>query len=277
MKNYVILLMLFSVLSCYGQKPLKEFYLKRSLKQEGLSYTFTVLDVEKHSVRKYREDKFYYWYKAQHVLSTQGNSSGTLLHGKFETFYSNKQLSSKGQFNKGLKQGHWLYWRKDGTLEKSENWSMGRQLGTQRFYDATGQENETLTLGKGKSKRKVSDSLIVTNHNQTITVYDSIGNITRVEHRKNGALDGKVKTYEGGKLVETETYRNGIKVEKAADDSTKANSDKFGAKMKAWFKNLFSKKEDDAKASDGESEDDPPAADSPIADDPTKIDTVIDE
>jgi antitoxin component YwqK of YwqJK toxin-antitoxin module len=281
MKNYVSLLMLFSVLSCYGQKPLKDFYLTRSLKQDGLSYNFTVLDSDKKGVWIYKKEKFYYWYKAQHVLSTQGSASGVVLNGEFEAFYQNKQLASKGQFNKGLKQGQWLYWRKNGTLEKSEHWSAGTQLGTQKFYNALGQENESIVLRKGKIKRKISDSLIITKRNsQSITVYDSIGNISRIEQRKNGALDGKVKTYEEGKVRETETYKNGIKIDKkdakalngesteedakasereSADDPTKNDpteddSEKFGPKMKAWFKKIFSKKEKMRKASDKESE-----------------------
>jgi antitoxin component YwqK of YwqJK toxin-antitoxin module len=263
MKNYVSLLMLFSVLSCCGQKPLKDFYLTRSLKQDGLSYKFTVLDSDKKGIWKYQKEKFYFWYKAQHVLSTQGSSSGVVLNGEFEAFYQSKQLASKGEFNKGLKQGQWLYWRKDGTLEKSERWSAGTQMGTQKFYDTSGQENESIVLRHGKSKRKLSDSLIVTKRNsQSITVYDSIGNIKRIEKRKHGALDGKVKTYEAGKRIATETYKNGIKIEakavdgKSEDKPTKNDSEKFGAKMKAWFTNLFSKKEKMRKAPDKESEDD---------------------
>jgi antitoxin component YwqK of YwqJK toxin-antitoxin module len=235
MKNYMSLLMLFSVFLCYGQKPLKDFYLNRSLKQDGLQYTFTVLDADKHGVWNYKQDRFYFWYKSQCVISTQGSSSGVLLNGDFESFYENKQLSSRGQFNKGLKEGQWLYWRKDGTLLKSEKWSNGVQLGTQINFDEQGRAKQTQILKRGRSENKVTDSLIITkkNHVQLITVYDSIGQVERFERRKNGLLDGKVQIYENGKRTETEKYKDGVQVEKVEKDS----------KIGAWIKRLFSKKE----------------------------------
>lgn len=128
----------------FSQKIDKEIYLKHSFKQDGLSYQFTVLSDDRVGVFNYNKNKYYYWFKAQKVLSTQGGASGLLLNGLFETFYENKQLNSKGKFRKGLKNGEWIYWRTDGSIERLEHWKNGTKYGKELIYDEKGVLTEAI-------------------------------------------------------------------------------------------------------------------------------------
>ena len=109
-----------------GQEPEKAFYLKKSLKQDGLQYEFSVLAEDKLGVLNYDTERIYYWYRAQLIKGTQGGASGQLLHGACEAFYTNKQLAEKGCYRKGLKYGKWSYWKMDGTLDQIEHWKEGK-------------------------------------------------------------------------------------------------------------------------------------------------------
>jgi len=72
-----------------------------------------------------KADLFYYWYSANQVHFTQGGYSGQLLNGVYTEYYKNKNLKEQGMFNRGLKDGMWKNWNKDGTLKKVINWDEG--------------------------------------------------------------------------------------------------------------------------------------------------------
>lgn len=145
------LILFCSIQTAYSQKNLKEFYLKRTLKQDGEQFNFLILDEDKRGVWFYSKEKFYFWYKTQHVLQTQGGASGILLHGEFESFYTSKQLAKKGDFNRGLKNGEWLYWRENGTLCHSESWKKGKKIGWEKWYDELGNVLQTSKHKRGGS------------------------------------------------------------------------------------------------------------------------------
>jgi hypothetical protein len=67
----------------------------------------------------------YYWYSANQVHFTQGGYSGQLLNGVYTEYYQNKNLKQQGMFNRGLKDGVWKMWNKDGTLKEVVNWQEG--------------------------------------------------------------------------------------------------------------------------------------------------------
>ncbi|MEN9441050.1 MAG: hypothetical protein RLZ33_1127 [Bacteroidota bacterium] len=147
------------VQSAFAQQVEADFYLKKSIKQEGKLYVFYVQDEDKKPVGHFDQDKFYFWYKAQVVKQTQGAASGQLLHGLYEVFYSNKQLAEKGRFRKGLKQGEWLYWREDGTLIRSEHWSHGKMVGTLQVFNEKGELVEEKKMKRFSfGKKEKSDS-----------------------------------------------------------------------------------------------------------------------
>jgi antitoxin component YwqK of YwqJK toxin-antitoxin module len=57
-----------------------------------------------------KTDRFYFWFKAGAIHSSEFGVSGELLHGAFEKFYLNNQLAEKGKFKNGLKEGLWKTW-----------------------------------------------------------------------------------------------------------------------------------------------------------------------
>ena len=161
MKIFNTFLITMVVFIGFSQKPMKDFYLKKSLKQDGFQYQFTVLDEDERGIWHFNKSKFYFWYKAQKVLSTQGGASGQLLNGDFEAFHENKQLAQKGTFYKGLKDGNWIYWRKNGTLITIENWKHGEYSGTKELFNEKGELIETSKYSRFKCVRTVGDSVIV--------------------------------------------------------------------------------------------------------------------
>src|SRR5688500_101 len=59
-------------------------------------------------------DRYYYWYSANQINTTQGGFSGSLLNGLYSDFYRNKNLKEKGEFDHGLKTGEWMAWYDNG-------------------------------------------------------------------------------------------------------------------------------------------------------------------
>jgi len=216
MKYTLLVFALFMVLTSVAQVDLHDYALKRSLKQDGLHYMFTVLDADKPGVRHHKQDKFYFWMKAQTVLATQGASSGQLLHGEFEAFYQNKQLARKGMFSKGLKNGQWKYWREDGTLEKSEHWSQGKLHGKQTFFDAEGSTVRTEYIHRNRSKTVEEMSIVYnkSNDRKTVILKDSLGQISEILRYKDGQLHGVSSRFENGKRSSKTRYKSGEIVEK---------------------------------------------------------------
>lgn len=228
--RYLVGLMLILNTTCsFNQKVLKDIHLKRSLKQEGEQYQFMVLDKDEKGVRSYKKDRFYYWYKAQRVIATQGASSGDLLHGGFEAYHDNKQLSKKGAFSKGLKSGEWLYWREDGTLITAEYWKKGRLKGTETNYDKDGKVFQTTRHKRFSYKQENADSIVTVKKgtdSKMICLKDSLGNITRIEKKKAGVLHGTAKDLENGKVVAKTSYRNGQPVMKKEPENKATEKEK---------------------------------------------------
>lgn len=75
-----------------------------------------------------KSDRFYYWYSANMIHSTQGGFSGRLLNGLYAEYYLNKNLKEQGTFKKGLKDGVWKKWKEDGTLNNTTTWKNGLEV-----------------------------------------------------------------------------------------------------------------------------------------------------
>lgn len=246
MKYAVLVLWLLAAWYTNAQDHLEDFALKRSLKQDGLQFNFTVLDDDKRGVRHHKPSKFYYWFKAQHVRSTQGASSGRLLHGVFEAFYPDKQLAQKGSYKKGLKHGEWHYWYQDGSFKRIENWSHGELRGKQQYFDADGSWNHTDIIHDGVKKRSTPDSTVVWKsfHRKIIILKDSLGRKSQVQQFKNNELHGIQKTYVNGKLEQKERYRKGeLLVPKNKELESEEESEKESGKVKKLWQKWFSKDE----------------------------------
>jgi len=75
-----------------------------------------------------KSNLFYFWYRASQVHATQGGYSGQLLNGLYTEYYPNRNLKEQGVFKKGLKDGLWKSWNKDGTLNQAINWNKGVEV-----------------------------------------------------------------------------------------------------------------------------------------------------
>ena len=60
--------------------------------------------------------KTYYWYRQGQIFHNVGNYSGILLENSYQVFLENRLILSGG-FHKGTKNGTWLFWNNDGTID----------------------------------------------------------------------------------------------------------------------------------------------------------------
>ena len=258
MSRFFLIVLIFSISSIlYGQKRNTDYHLKHNIKQEKEQYEFTVLDFDANGVYNYDKEKFYYWLKAQKVHATQGYSSGLLLHGEFQAFYTNKQLSKRGYFQKGLKNGEWLYWNEQGVLVQIEFWRSGVKAGTEKIFDSEGILISKTKYKGSKIEKITKDSTIVTNqrkNTQKIVVFDQNHQKSKIVRLKNNTLHGKQESFkdgksekavyfENGKAIEKKPFLSIFKKDKATDkdsnkksDSSKNNSKKEGKKWKLFSK-----------------------------------------
>lgn len=228
------ILILLSAFVSFSQKELKDYSLNHSLKQDNEQLQFKVLDTDDRGVWVHRKNRFYFWYKSQKVMCTQGGSSGQLLHGNFESFYDNKQMSKKGKFHKGLKTGEWLYWRMDGTLIRTEHWKKGRLAELRTTYDMDGSFKNHIEYKRNVTRFENPDSIVIeqlNSHKKTIYLKDADGNVKRKESFKNNELHGWVKSYENAKVVSKTKYKNGTEIKGS-------EREKFG-----FLKKLFKRKD----------------------------------
>lgn len=99
---------------------------------------------------KYHDTLHYYWFKAQVIHVTQGNSDGNILDGKFSKFYYSGQLAEQGEFKNGLKDGLWKTWYESGNLRTIYNYSNGLFAGEYVLYNEEGDIREKGKIKKGE-------------------------------------------------------------------------------------------------------------------------------
>lgn len=83
-------------------------------------------------------NRFYFWYSANMIHSTQGGFSGRLLNGNYKEFYGNKTLREEGNFREGLKDGIWKSWNENGNLAQQYTWKKGILFGKFILCDENG-------------------------------------------------------------------------------------------------------------------------------------------
>ncbi|BAU54904.1 toxin-antitoxin system YwqK family antitoxin [Mucilaginibacter gotjawali] len=124
-KLFILLLFLFSG-HLYAQK-LPDYGLYRArLTDSGKTIEAEYNPID--HLPSIKSNLFYYWYNASRVHSTQGGYSGQLLNGLYTEYYPNRNLKEQGVFKKGLKDGLWKSWNKDGTLKQATNWHKGIEV-----------------------------------------------------------------------------------------------------------------------------------------------------
>jgi len=208
----LLLLVSFISITCFSQEKVNYANLK-SLRQDGEFIQFQVEDFNPKKNNRYNKSLTYYWYKSQSVISTQGGSSGLLLHGIYEHFHANKQLAVRGFFKKGLKNGTWTYWNEEGKLTREEFWSKGKPKKSALIFNAKGKVEKETNYGKDEVIYQLDEQTITTNIDSTqVTVVDQYpnGNKKSVAHFKNDNLHGKqIEFDEKGNVLELKTYKHG--------------------------------------------------------------------
>lgn len=121
---------------------------RRVISDSEFNYTFYILPEETKSNNVL---KYYHWYKSGEIHTSQGSSSGSLLHGDYTKSYKNNDLAEKGSFKKGLKSNTWKRWYKNGQLYEISNWKNGLKSGR---YAQFSEEGKVLIQGSYKNQRK---------------------------------------------------------------------------------------------------------------------------
>lgn len=83
-------------------------------------------------------DRFYHWFSASKIKTTQGGYSGKLLNGSYQDYYTNKNLKELGWFKGGLKYAKWKSWTDTGKLKDEYSWDSGKKNGQYIKYDSLG-------------------------------------------------------------------------------------------------------------------------------------------
>lgn len=85
-----------------------------------------------------KKDKIYFWFKGGAIHQAQYGVSGELLHGKYIKYFHSNQMAEQGYFKKGLKNGIWKTWYKNGILESVQKWHNGLPNGYSNRYSEDG-------------------------------------------------------------------------------------------------------------------------------------------
>ncbi|SDT67292.1 hypothetical protein SAMN05216490_4779 [Mucilaginibacter mallensis] len=103
-------------------------------------------------------DRFYFWYSANMIHTTQGGFSGRLLNGWYKAYYPNKNLKEEGVFKEGLKDGIWKAWNESGNLIQQYTWKKGQRSGKYFLCDENGYIRESGTYRNNVLKLKDTTS-----------------------------------------------------------------------------------------------------------------------
>lgn len=252
---FVFVSLIFSTVS--SQEKVNYANLK-SMRQDGEFVRFQVEEFNPKSKNKYDKSKTYYWYKSQNVMSTQGGSSGLLLDGIYERFYSNKQLAIKGFYKKGLKHGTWTYWNKEGRLMKEEHWRKGASKSKTLVYDKKGNVKEEKNHRKEEvvylSDQKLTKTNIDSTEVEIIEKYKN-GQTKTVSRYKYDKLHGKQLRYdEKGKIAEQSSYKNGVLHGKQISEDGTTTIYKNGEEKTPLLKRIFNRPDKEKSEEDSKEE-----------------------
>lgn len=164
--------------SCYAQSKLGSLDLETYRHNLSFSdYQASFYTLPEVKVKKAKLGREYYWLSGRQINITSGGYSGKLLHGKFSSFYLNKQLKEQGEFKKGLKEGEWKEWNIDGRLLAITHYSKGIASG--KFYK-----------------------------------YYENGLVAEAGSYRNGKINGKLKKMVSADSAQVFRYRNGVEYQK---------------------------------------------------------------
>jgi len=192
-------------------------------------------------------DRVYYWYLKDKILSNVGGFHGKLLHGKYEVFVKDKLIYS-GQFSNGLKNALWKQWDVQGNFIETQEWEAGQLQGEKKMYYPKGNVKEQYTY-----KNNVQHGVY--------QKWDENGVLTEKGKYKMGKKHGLIILYSEGNELKKEKYLQGelipekikaerekrkTKEEKQAErtqNPTPDENSELDEEKNSWFNKLFKKKE----------------------------------
>lgn len=220
-------------------------------------HVFTVSEREKKI--NHQNNRMYFWFYHDALNRSQGAHFGRLLHGEYEKTLLTGEPMEKGYFVKGLKEGKWSKWYRNGHLKSVSTYRKSLLHGTYKEYSPTGKlrirgvykrnmKNGKFVLfetGEIQQEEKEGGStqtlskLAVSSRSfyygsrwKSIYTYkddvldgrfielDQNGNLFRKGKYSNGKLDGKLVEYKNGKR-DKQTYRNGVRLEEVSGNEKK--------------------------------------------------------
>jgi hypothetical protein len=232
----------------FCQKP-KDITNFKSFRSNNEFFKFHVKGHDEKMPRNFSNDKMYFWYKSQEIVSTQGGGSGQLLHGNFESYYPNKQLRKKGAFKNGLQHGKWTYWYDTGKLQKVEYFRHGVNTKTAIFYDENGIVSKTSTHKRNKIIIVTDSTYFELDKDSTVLKKQTqLPDGTReMQQYKNVNLHGK--QFSQNKITKTKSvqnYKKGKLHGKQISDDGESHTitfykngeltDRKAIDVKSWFK-----------------------------------------
>jgi hypothetical protein len=99
-------------------------YSQQKIPLQHVDYNEVFYVLENNKVKPKHELQ-YFWFKSKEVHQSFGACEGKPLDGEYKSFYKSQQLRSKGEFEKGLKDGDWTYWDEKGQITKQEQYKNG--------------------------------------------------------------------------------------------------------------------------------------------------------
>lgn len=116
-------------------------------------------------IKKFSNDKKYFWFKNSQVHNSVSKVGGLALHDEFNKFYRTKQLAESGTFNYGLKEGQWKSWHVNGNIKTKIDWTDGYKNGKYLEYNKDG---ALIISGTYKNNEKRNTWI---NHKEKDTTY----------------------------------------------------------------------------------------------------------
>lgn len=187
--------------------------------------------------------KTYAWYVSKEVKETVGGFEGVLLHGKYVSFYEDKQLREEGNYSSGLRNGLWKLWYPNGQLQQTAQWSNGYLNGMVKIYNQSGEliaiENYRLHLKHGIQKSWEDGELQETRYRKGNPVQAKTPKAKK--SKKDKPEDSKVVRFKEEKPMSTPTEPK--KKQKDSDKAKEKSKDKKKGRKKKDSKEKKSEEE----------------------------------
>ena len=119
----------------------------------------------------------YYWYAFNQIQQNQGSYSGNLLHGTYKVFNSSDKLIQQGSFDKGIKEGTWVNWDKNGYVTREINYKNGKLNGSAFFYKSG------KLIKKEEYRKGVLDGDVI--------IYNKDGSINKMKYKEGRIIVDK--------------------------------------------------------------------------------------